>query len=225
MSSLEKIENAWRQFCNFDEDDGSISYLTSQSEWLKIAPDHELISQAGPNGPVYLILSGKLKSVRYSRNGHEIWLSEIKPGTLVGEISALTDQVRSSHIIATAASEVIKINNQVFTQTLKTSGQFGYSVSRMLANRLKHTSTLLEELMSLETGNRLHAELMRLARPSAEDTELYIVDTAPTVSELATRIHTTRETASRELSKLLQRGLVKREPTRMLIVVPASRNA
>jgi CRP-like cAMP-binding protein len=70
------------------------------------------------------------------------------------------------------------------------------------------------ERAALTAPGRVAAELLRLG--GADGT----IRPAPVVAELAVRVGTTRETASRTLSALERRGLVLREDDGLTIVAP-----
>ena len=62
---------------------------------------------------------------------------------------------------------------------------------------------------TLGVQNRLHAELLRLARDAGMDGNTARIDPAPRHSEIASRISTNREQVTRELSALRKQGLVE----------------
>jgi CRP-like cAMP-binding protein len=66
------------------------------------------------------------------------------------------------------------------------------------------------ELGALDVRSRVHAELLRLARPDREDPKRAIILAPPNQSELASRINTRRETVSREINAMEREGLIER---------------
>ena len=63
---------------------------------------------------------------------------------------------------------------------------------------------------ALNVRGRVHAELLRLARPDRDDPKRAIIVTPPNQSELAARINTRRETVSREINAMERDGLIER---------------
>lgn len=170
---------------------------------------------------VYLVGSGLLRSVKYSENGNKIWLADILPGTLVGEVGALNGSDRSAFVEAQDPSIVYGVASLRFVALMQAHAEIGLAISRLLARRVYDTSNQLTELTALSVGSRLHSELVRLGAPDPLDAELLTIKALPTVRALAQRIHTSRETASRALSELEQRGLVRRKDGGAQIVAPA----
>jgi CRP-like cAMP-binding protein len=70
-------------------------------------------------------------------------------------------------------------------------------------------------------STRLHGELAALGTPTREDSEVFEIRPPPKIRELSERARTTRETASRALADLEQRGFLKRGRTIWTIIVPA----
>jgi CRP/FNR family cyclic AMP-dependent transcriptional regulator len=82
-------------------------------------------------------------------------------------------------------------------------------VSTLIA-RLRRSARRVGELGELNVRARVHAELLRLARPDHTDPKRAIIVTPPNQSELAARINTRRETVSREINAMERSGLIER---------------
>jgi len=61
-----------------------------------------------------------------------------------------------------------------------------------------------------DVRSRVHAELLRLARPDRDNPKRAIILAPPNQSELASRINTRRETVSREINAMEREGLIER---------------
>ena len=86
----------------------------------------------------------------------------------------------------------------------------GEAVVSTLISRLRAMSRRVGELGALNVRTRVHAELLRLARPDHDDPKRAIIVTPPNQSELAARINTRRETVSREINAMERGGLIER---------------
>jgi len=71
------------------------------------------------------------------------------------------------------------------------------------------------EFSTLAVNNRIHAELLRLARGQmtepAVDVDAVMIPQLPTHQEIANRISTHREAVGRELARLEKLGLIARD--------------
>lgn len=212
----------WADFANVPIDHDVIALLARASHQNVYTSGECLVSQADPAKHVYLVVEGRFKAVAYSENGHEIWLSDANPGDLVGEIAVLESTQRTSSVVADEASVAIGVSNQVFLEALKMSGEFSLSITRLLARRLFATSSQLTELVTIPVAARLHSELMRIGEPDPQDREVFWVRQVHSVSDLAERIHATREATSRAMSQLEKRGLVKRAASAWTVIFPSA---
>jgi CRP/FNR family transcriptional regulator, cyclic AMP receptor protein len=212
--------SAWAMFCGVPEDNAAAMELADACHFKTYSNSETMIRQDEPDKDVYLILQGRLRAVKYSRNGHEIWLSNIEPGELVGELGCLNGGNRTSSVIVESDSSALAISSQRFLSLMDLYPELSLAISRLLAKRLSLTSDKLTELTALPVSIRLHQELQRSGIPDPEDSELTIVASPPTISELARRIHTSRETASRAFGSLEHQGLLKRTNGEVLVINP-----
>ena len=66
------------------------------------------------------------------------------------------------------------------------------------------------EFSTLGVNNRIHAELLRLAREHTQDDNQAEISPVPKHLEMANRVSTHREAVTRELNNLEQNGLIER---------------
>ena len=59
-----------------------------------------LISQQDTSSNVYFLLEGKVRATLYSPAGKEVSYQELKPGDMFGEMAALDNLPRSTHVIS-----------------------------------------------------------------------------------------------------------------------------
>ena len=83
-------------------------------------------------------------------------------------------------------------------------------LTRLLSERVFEYSTLAVK-------NRIHAELLRLARDRIDDNNQAVIDPVPTHADLASRVSTHREAVTRELNSLAQAGLLERHSEKIIV--------
>ena len=86
-----------------------------------------------------------------------------------------------------------------------------------LAGSVRALTERVFEFSALAVGNRVHAELLRLARDHMNDDNTALIRPAPTHAEIASRISTHREAVTRELNQLSHDGLVERQPNALFV--------
>ena len=219
MDQLEEAKDLWSAFAGVPSERDGFADLAAACRRLQLAPGDTLVTQGDRAQTVYLLVAGRLKTVRYSKNGHEIWLASFSEGALIGEMSGLTGATRSSSVIAVTNADVLAVDYPDFENAISTAPGFGLKVSKLLADRVRNTSIQLEELATLQTSARVHSELFRLGELHATDEERATIANPPSVSELAVRIHAARESTSRAVSYLHKRGFLKKRDDGALDVI------
>ena len=219
-SDAEHIKTAWAKFTGCEAGTAELDFLLSNSRLRSVEAGSLMIEQGGEARSIYLVLTGALKVVWFTKNGHEIWLSELSEGSIVGEISALNDEPRSSSVVAKTDTVLVEISIENFRAAMNASIQLTQAVARALASRVRATSQQVVGLVGLPLAARVHAELQRIGKVDKDDSERLIVRTPPSVSQLAEQVHASREATSRALSTLQKRGLILREKNAMQVIVP-----
>lgn len=211
---------AWSAFCGLTDGHPAVSALADASQLWVTPPGAFLIEQGAEETHFVLICTGIARAVRYTPNGHEIWLADFGPGDLLGEIAALTGQPRTSAVIARSEVVQVRIANTLVIDLMRQHGDIALAVARVTAARLGLTSTQLAGLITMPVAARLHHELVQMGERDPSDPETYIVRPALTVSALAERIHASREATSRALKSLEDRGLVIKSRRQWTVIAP-----
>ena len=84
------------------------------------------------------------------------------------------------------------------------------AVLNHLVGLLRSLTARIVEFSTLAVKNRIHSELLRMARDTRDGNGAFLISPAPTHSEIAQRISTHREAVSREISRLKQLGIIER---------------
>jgi CRP/FNR family transcriptional regulator, cyclic AMP receptor protein len=183
--------------------------LDRQCAWLKAQTGSWLVDQSANEREVYFIMSGHLRAV-HNQARQDLIFSDMLPGSIFGEMGAFDGAPRAASVFAVTDSVVAKMPGPVFIETLFSHRPLGEVVFSTLIQRLRATSRRVAELGALNVRARVHAELLRLARPDHDNPKRAIIVTPPNQSELAARINTRRETVSREINAMERRGLIER---------------
>lgn len=210
----------WADFVGITPSNPLSIALADASTAIELAANDRLVLDRDPAGPVFLLISGVLKVVKQSQNGHEIWLADFQAPAIVGELSALLGAPRTSDVMADSDVTVLSVPRMVFAEIAKKDANLASALNVELARRVKDTSEKLAELFSVSVMGRLHFELVRIGEQDATDDEVYWIADSINVSEIASRIHATRESTSRALSRLRQIGIVSSENGGMKVIAP-----
>jgi CRP/FNR family transcriptional regulator, cyclic AMP receptor protein len=86
-----------------------------------------------------------------------------------------------------------------------------------LAASVRELTERVFEFSTLGVQNRVHAELLRLARHAGVKDNAARLDPAPGHVEIASNISTYREQVTREISAMVKQGLIKRSGRALVI--------
>lgn len=183
--------------------------LDRQCAWLKIPAGAWIVDQSANDRDVYFIMSGHLRAVQNSAR-QDLIFSDMMAGSIFGELSAFDGAPRALSVFAVTDSLVAKMPPSVFVEAMFSHRPLCEAVVSTLIARLRENSRRVGELGALNVRTRVHAELLRLARPDHDDPKRAIIVTPPNQSEIAARINTRRETVSREINAMERGGLIER---------------
>jgi CRP/FNR family transcriptional regulator, cyclic AMP receptor protein len=154
----------------------------------------------------------------FSKTGREVGFRDLGAGEMFGELAAIDGLPRSTHIVALRPSFIATLPGAVFGSALEREPALALYVMRRLARLVRLLSDRVVEFSTLGVRNRIHAELLRLARQGKVSGRQARVENPPTHAEMATLISTHREAVTRELRSLTQAGLIRRERGALVIL-------
>ncbi len=182
-----------------------------------------LITQKDPDYGVFFVLSGSARVTYLSKRGREVSFRDIAAGEMFGELSTLDDGVRSAQVIATNNITVAWLARERFVALAYSQPRFADYVMRYLAHLVRLLTERVVEMTTLGVVNRIHAELLRLARTNGAPTRNASATIDFNRDEIARRISTHREAVSREITVMEKAGLVKRVGRSSLLVTDVKR--
>jgi lysophospholipid hydrolase len=117
--------------------------LDSALEWIQLDAGETLFKQATFANGIYIILSGRLRSMREDPATKEIRImGEYGQGESFGEVEVLTAATRSSSFIAVRDSEAARIPRTLFEILCLENPSIMIKVSRIVANTVKEERPL-----------------------------------------------------------------------------------
>lgn len=175
--------------------------------WNEYESGHQILHEDDKTSDVFFIAKGAVSAKSFSPSGAEVTYLDLAGGDIFGEFSALDGELRSATVMTTASSLIGRLNSDQFRHVLKSYPQLNLKFSMLLVAKIRSLSTRIYEFSALNVRCRLHAELLRICKPT-DDPNVAIIKPAPTHYEMATYISTHREAVSRELSKLVNNGIL-----------------
>ena len=191
--------------------------LAALCQGRRFAAEQRILSHKDDAEDVYFIISGKVRVTIYSLSGKEITFRDQPAGEMFGELGAIDGEPRSAHVMALEDSLLACMPRETFWDVLNGYPEVAEFTLKRLATLVRLLSERVFEFSSLAVRNRIHAELLRLARENLQGDNTAIVAPAPTHADVASRISTHREAVTREYHELSDAGL--REQRRGKLVI------
>ena len=200
-----------------DLTDRDFDVLNTRCRWRRYRADQQIVAHHDQTNDVFFIVSGEVRVVIYSLAGKQITFRDMGAGTTFGELSAIDGKPRSANVIALTDAVVPSMPASVFWQVLRDHPEVSARILKQLAGLARNLSERVFEFSALGVKNRIHAELLRLARDHGGDGNSAIISPAPTHAEIASRVSTHREAVTRELNALDHGGLIERSGGALII--------
>ena len=176
-----------------------------------------IVSEDETDDDVFFILSGRARAATYTDSGKEVLLSELPPGESFGIFAAIDGQPRSTNVIAVDDARIARMSAENFNKVLYSHSGVTRAFIHYLVERIRHLSTRMTEVTTLNAEQRLIAELLRLAEDGMIGDDTARIEALPTQQDLATLLFSQREAIGRDMSKLKDAGLIDRKGRSLLI--------
>jgi CRP-like cAMP-binding protein len=203
-------------FSDLDADE--LDVLDRSCRWRRYSPHEQIIDRQSETRDVFLVVAGTVRVVNYSLSGREVTFDDLPEGSHFGELAAIDGQPRSASVMALNDCLIASMPPEQFLRTLEKHPPVALKVMIHLARVVRKTTERIMDLSTLGANNRVHAELLRLARVVAgADGNRATIKPIPMHGDIASRVSTTRETVARVLNDLARQGMVERRKDSMVI--------
>jgi len=158
---------------------------------------------------LHLVISGQVKMIKHSPDGHETILALFDTGQIIGEVGVLAGGTYPATAQAMEPTTTLSLARQVYVQWVRQHPRLAWSLIEELGRRLQVAHETIRSLAVEKVEQRIARLLLRLAAAAGEKQGDTVVITVPlTRQEIADMAGTTVETAIRVMSKLRRRGLL-----------------
>lgn len=164
-----------------------------------------ILFENDPGDALFVVLAGEVKVVLAGEDGREVILSILKEGDFFGEMALLDDRPRSANVVATADAILLILRREDFQACLEENPRIAFGLLRELSRRLRVADDTIGALVLLDVNGRIARLLLTLAD---EHNGLSVPRTV-THNTIAQMIGSTRESVTRTLRDLQDRGLIR----------------
>ena len=165
---------------------------------------------------VYLIQSGRVKVYLCSADGKEIELKVLEAGDYFGEMS-LDQGPRSASVMTLERTELAIIRQSEFKRFLSEHPDFAMQLILKLIARTRNLLKSVKSLALLDVSHRVARLLLEMA---TEENGKLIINEKLSKRDIANRVGSTREMASRVFKDLLASGYIQMENKKITISKP-----
>lgn len=188
----------------------ALTHLAAECRWSQYTPGQEIVSYLAPTTHVYFLVTGRVRVAIWSADGKPVHFNVLEAPAMFGEIAAIDRGPRSASVEALDACTVGVLSAEQFEQLLLREPSVALATCRQLVRDVRNLSERVLEFSTLAVRSRIHGELLRLGLAAGERDGVSVLSPAPSLLDLASRVSTHREAASRELSRLTALGIIKR---------------
>jgi CRP/FNR family cyclic AMP-dependent transcriptional regulator len=192
--------------------------IARQCRWRRYTADEQIIDQMSDTRDVCLIVEGRVQVVLYSMSGREITFDDVEAGGHFGELAAIDGQPRSASVIALTDTLVAFMSPRLFQDIVTNHPKIALNVMQRLAAIVRSNTGRIMDLSTRGANNRVHAELLRLAKATLKADNTAEITPIPIHGDIASRVSTTRETVARVLSDLTRQGIIEKRGHSLMVL-------
>lgn len=185
--------------------DEEFAHLTRVAIKKNFPKNTVLLSEGDITNSLYVIQSGKVKTLINDENGKEIILSIFGPGDYFGEMAFIDGEPRSASIETKEQTKLWIFLRNDLKGILVEEPDIVFNLLRGLIERLRDTNRKVESLAFMDVYGRV----ARLLVDSAKGVDgRQVVEEKLTHQEIANMIGSSREMVSRILKELINGGYI-----------------
>lgn len=163
-----------------------------------------------PADSFYAIRRGEIRITAGTSTGRRMTLNILGPGDIFGEIALFDGQPRSADAVAVEAAELFVVRRRDMLDLVGRRADLAMGVIELLCERLRFTSTRLEETVLMPLPARIARRLLALAEDFGS--EIHVSQ-----DEIADFAGTTRETVNRQLQAWRRQGVLDLHRNRVIV--------
>jgi CRP-like cAMP-binding protein len=148
--------------------------IASKIKMRSLAKGDVLLRQGDASKSLFLIRTGWVKIIAESTAGEGVVLNQYGPGHIVGEMSLIDQEPRSSTIVALRPTEVMEMKYDAVLELLDEHPVLVRSFLREMSTRIRFANAYIEE--SIEWCRRIGAGDYDFVQEQIEQTQSTIVD-------------------------------------------------
>ncbi len=219
MSALDQFETLRRvpffAVLPFEE----LKVLAGHCVARRLLKDETLVGEGDPCEGLFVVQAGAVKLFKMAENGREQILVIERAGSTVGEFSVFDGGNFPATAVAVEDSTLLFLPKREFLELCQRNSEVALAVIRSLAWRFRYLASLVEELSLKEVSHRLARFLRDRALNLGVRTKRGIeFPLEETNQEIGAEIGTVRDLVSRNLRRFVDRGIIRLERRKVIVL-------
>ena len=183
--------------------------------------DTEVFGQGEEADSFFLLLSGHIRVVRTTPDGHQVIARYINEGEVFGIAIAMGRTTYPASAVAAVDCVVLSWPNSAWPELQSRVPAFGASAYQTIGTRLQETQARVVEMSTQQVEQRIASAVLRLVSQSGRKTAEGIeIDFPITRQDIAEMTGSTLHTVSRLLSAWEDEGIVRSGRQKVTVVDP-----
>lgn len=171
--------------------------------------DQQVFQQGDLADGLYLVVTGRVGIRTLSEEGSEIFLNILESGAVFGEIAAIDGGARTAGALAMERSDMLFLDRRTFHGLMLASPPLCVSLLTLMCERLRWTSSIIEDAHFRDVRTRLARRLHKLlGEYGVQDGAGMRIKLKMTQEMLARMLGATRESVNKELMALQRAGIL-----------------
>jgi CRP-like cAMP-binding protein len=181
--------------------------LVKFSNVIRFEQYQDICNKGEPGDCLYGILSGRVRIYSTSLEGFEITLNVMEPGELFGEIAVLDGRTRTASAAAMQRTDLLRVHRDHLLPYIRANPDLILGMLTLLCDRLRWTSSTIEDVAFLPFPARIAKRLLFLAdhHRKAEERDVTV---SISQHDLGNMVGATRETVNKQLAVWRSAGIL-----------------
>ena len=193
-----------------DLEEVELELILKSSHVVTYPPRNIIFHEGDPGGCLYIVLSGGVKIVLLGEKGKQIILGTVKPEDFFGVLSLLDDGPRCSTAISLDKTILFQLSKDKLRGLFQKHSEMAVKILFRVGKWLRDADGQIRSMGMDDIYGRIVYGLLKFKDPSTlrKDGQI-VIESRPSVQELADRIGSSRETVSRALKIMKENNFLR----------------
>lgn len=176
-----------------------------------------IVSRSESRRELYCLVSGTVHVTAFSSSGREVSYKEKHGGDIFGEFSAIDSAPRSADVYAQSDVTLFALSHDYFNELVQMHSSVAVYLLTRFAAEIRSLTARVYSFSALSVSNRVRQIVVQMAEAKQIGDEEVVLEDFPTHAQVASRVATTREAVTRELSKLTSDGFIEKRDSGLVV--------